>query len=338
MKEIKATVSHPQNNADLALVFHQMAECYRYMGNAEKFRAIAYENVSKILYNMREDIAVHASDTASLDAIGGIGESIAEKIIEYLHTGKIQAFEKLKKQVPFELLELMDINGFGPATLKVLHGNLKINNRDDLVAAIESNKLADLKGFGESKISNLKKALKLSDKGKRIPLADAEKIANEILKEINKIPGVQKVMIAGSIRRKKETIGDIDIVILADEQRRRKIVNKIIAMPMIIKVLAKGLTKISAILTYGNTQMDIRLVNANEYGAAMLYFTGSREHTIGLRTIAKAKDLKINEYGVYDNKTRKRLAGETEEGIYALLGLKYVPPEKRSGINELVKI
>jgi DNA polymerase (family X) len=149
------------NNAALSSIFHRMADCYRYLGNKERFRAIAYENVAKMLHNMNEDIANYATDIKSLDEIKGIGESIAEKIIEYLHTGKIRTFEQLKKQVPYELLELMDITGFGPATLKTLHEELLISKKEDLIKALETGRLNNLKGFGEKKIENMRRALKL---------------------------------------------------------------------------------------------------------------------------------------------------------------------------------
>jgi DNA polymerase (family 10) len=197
-----------QNNTTLAGIFHHMADCYRYLGNEDRFRAIAYENIARILLHMKEDIAKYATSVKELDEIRGIGESIAEKIIEYLQTGKIKTFEKLKKQVPYELLELMDVSGFGPATLKLLHDKLQINNREDLFRALEENKLADLKGFGEKKIENMKRAIKMFDGNKRMLLKDALIIGNEILDEIKKIPAVQKAVLAGSLRRKKETIGD----------------------------------------------------------------------------------------------------------------------------------
>lgn len=326
-----------QNNTVLASIFHHMADCYRYLGNEERFRAIAYENVAKTLHNMKEDIAGYATDIKTLDEIGGIGESIAEKIIEYLHTGKIKTFEKLKKQVPYELLELMDITGFGPATLKILYEKLHITNREDLIKALEMDKLQGIKGFGDKKIENMKRALKLFKESKRMLLKDAEKTGNEILNAIKKIPGVQKAELAGSLRRKKETIGDIDIVILAEPKNRKKIVNRFIELPQVEKVLAKGTTKASVVLKYENVQVDIRLVHDYEQGAAMLYFTGSKEHNIKLRTIARERGYKINEYGIFDASTNKRLAGSTEEEMYHFLNLKYIPPELRLDKGEIEK-
>lgn len=326
-----------QNNTALASIFHRMAACYRYLGKEERFRAIAYENAAKILHSMKEDIADYAADIKSLDDINGIGESIAEKIMEYLHTGKIHTFEQLKKKVPYQLLELMDIKGFGPATIKILHDRLRINNREELVKALTENKLSLLKGFGEKKIENIKRALKIGKENKRMLRADAEKIGNELLARIRTLKGVQRAELAGSLRRKKETIGDIDIVILAEPLNRKKIVSSIIALPGVGKILMQGTTKVSFVWKPGNVQVDIRLVHTYEYGAAMLYSTGSREHVIKLRTIAKEKGFKINEYGIFDAVSGKRAGGATEEEIYHFLNLRYIPPEQRMDNGEIEK-
>ncbi|MBX9781760.1 MAG: type-X family DNA polymerase [Chitinophagaceae bacterium] len=326
-----------QNNLELSSIFHQMADCYRYLGNEERFRAIAYENAAKVLHNMKEDISAYATDIKSLDAIGGIGESIAEKIMEYLHTGRIKTFEQLKKKVPFELLELMHSNGLGPATLKTLHEKLSISNRENLIQAIERDKLKTLKGFGDKKIEIIKQSLKLVKAGSRMPLAEAAKIGNEILSAVKEMPGVQKAELAGSLRRKKETVGDIDIVIVAEPKNRKGVVTKFIQLPQVAKVLAKGLTKASVVLKQNDVQVDIRLVHNYEFGAALLYFTGSKEHNVKLRTIAKQRGYKINEYGIFDAVTNKRIAGETEEGMYAFLKLRYIKPEDRLDKGETEK-
>lgn len=317
----------------LSVIFHRMADCYRYQ--EDRFRAIAYENVSKVLHNMKEDITDYAKDVKTLDAIGGIGESIAEKIIEFLQTGKIRTFEKLKKKVPYKLLELMDIKGFGPSTLRTLHDELRIRDREELIRALEEGKLTGLKGFGEKKIEGMKRSLKLFKETLRMPLREAQQTGNGMLKEIRKFPGVQKAELAGSLRRKKETIGDIDIIILAEPRDRKKIVDRFIHLPQVGKVLAKGATRASVVLKRGNVQVDIRLVHDYEYGSAMLYFTGSKEHNIRLRTRARNLGYKINEYGLFGIATGRRLAGATEEEIYSLLKLKYIPPEKRLDRGEI---
>lgn len=329
----KTSLTH---NKELAVIFRHMADCYRYIGPEERFRAIAYETASKTLSNMQEPVDTLAPDIKKLDELKGVGESIAEKIVEYLQTGQVRTFEKLKKQVPFALLELMDITGIGPATLKVLHDKLGIRTKEELIGAIESGKLATIKGFAAKKIENLKRVLKFNEGKQRMPLKTAERTGNQILNEIKKIPGVQQSVLAGSLRRRKETVGDIDIVITAEHRLWKKIIKKITQLPQVKKVLAAGQTKASIIIQ-NNVQVDIRIVNEHEFGAALFYFTGSKEHNIQLRTIAKQRGWKVNEYGVFDAKTGIRLAGKTEEEIYALFGLKYIPPEKRIGKDELAK-
>ena len=324
-----------QNNTALASIFHRMADCYRYLGSSERFRAIAYENVSKILYNMSEDISTYAGSIASLDAISGIGEGIAEKIIEYLHTGRIKTFEQLKKKVPYQLLDVMDINGFGPATLKVLHEKMKVNTKEELITALNNDALKKIKGFGEQRVEHLKRALKIFPSPYRMLLQDALKIGHEIVDAIKQMPGVDAAVLAGSLRRKKATIGDIDIIVMAHAGYRKKITDSLVRLPQVNKVLARGTTKVSLVLKKNSVQVDIRLVNADEFGAALLYFTGSKEHNIKLRTIARNKGFKINEYGIFDVHTNKKMAGATEEEMYAFLGMRYIPPEQRLDKGEI---
>jgi len=326
------------HNSELVTIFHQMASCYRFLGNEERFRAAAYDNAARTIADMNEDIALYAKNVGTLDKLKGIGESIGEKIIEYLETGKIKTHEKLKKQVPADLLGLMDINGFGPATVKMLHEKLKVNNPGDLVKVLQDGEIGKLKGFGPRKIENMMRGLKLYKESQpRIALFDARNTGNEILGELKKIPGVIKAELAGSIRRRKDTVGDVDMVIAADKKNWKKITRKFISLPQVARVLASGDTKASVLLKVSNIQVDLRVVHDYEFGAAMLYFTGSREHTIRLRTIAKERGYKINEYGLFDTKTGKRLAGDTEESIYKVLGLNYIPPEKRLGKEEIEK-
>jgi DNA polymerase (family 10) len=285
---------------------------------------------------MQEPVDTLAPDIKKLDALKGVGESIAEKIIEYLQTGKIKTFEKLKKQVPFPLLELMDIESIGPATVRLLHDKLGICTKEELGAALAADRLKNIKGIADKKIENLKKVLKLESTKRRISLKKAEKIGKNILGEIKKIPAVQRSVLAGSLRRRKETVGDIDIVITAEHKYWKKIINAITHLSQVKKILAAGQTKASIILK-NDVQVDIRIVHEHEFGAALFYLTGSKEHNIQLRILAKQRGWKINEYGVFDVKTGKRLAGKTEEEIYALFGFKYIPPEKRLGKDELKK-
>jgi len=334
---VKKGSKKTHSNKELARIFSQMADCYRYLGPDERFRANAYAGAAQTLRNMQEPVETLANDIQQLEDLKTIGKSIAEKIIEFLATGQIQTFEELKKKVPFPLLELMDIEGFGPATLRLLHDELGIKTKEELVAAIEKGKLEKVQGFASRKVEKLKQALKLDSAKKRLPLKEAERIAENLLKAIKNIDGVKQATIAGSIRRKKETIGDIDIVITADERKWTKIINTIIRLKQAEKVLVAGKTKASIILKTKQVQADIRLVHEDEYGAALFYFTGSKEHNIQLRSLAKQRGWKVNEYGVFNNKSGKKLAGKTEGEIYELFGIRFIPPEERIGGNEINK-
>ncbi|MBL7722899.1 MAG: hypothetical protein JNK27_02065 [Chitinophagaceae bacterium] len=326
-----------QTNKELAKIFSKMADCYRYLGADERFRANAYAGAAQTLRNMQEPVGKLSDDIQKLEDLKSIGKSIAEKIIEFLTTKQVQTFEELKKKVPFQLLELMDIEGFGPATLRLIHDKLGISTKEQLLVAIEKGKLENIKGFATKKIEKLKQALKLDSSKKRLPLKEAQLIADGLLKSVKRIDGVKQATIAGSIRRKKETIGDIDIVITAEESKWKKIITAITRLPQVEEIVAAGKTRASLILKTKHLQADLRIVHEDEYGAALFYFTGSKEHNIKLRSIAKQRGWKVNEYGVFDNKKGKKLAGKTEEEIYKLFEISFIPPEMRIGENELNK-
>lgn len=324
------------HNAALAGIFRQMSACYRYMGPDQRFRAIAYDNAARTIANLKEDISSYAQNLASLDALKGVGESIAEKIMEYLKTGKIQTFEDLKASVPEDLMSLMDINGFGPATIRLLHDSLGVNNRDELAAALVSGEVAQIKGFGEKRIENMKRGLKLfKEYHSRMLLPDALSIGSELQNLLTRIKQVKEILLAGSLRRRKETIGDIDIILTADRKYWKKIIATIVGFQGVARVLASGETKASFIYGPQKVQVDIRLVHDFEFGAASLYFTGSKEHNIRLRLLAKEKGWKLNEYGLFESDTEKRIAGGTEAEIYRKLGMDFIPPELREDRGEI---
>jgi DNA polymerase (family 10) len=333
---VRAEKKQP-NNKELAHIFRLMSFCYRYKGKPQQFRAIAYENAARTIEGLKDDISNYAKEKKSLEELNGIGESIAEKIIEYLATGLIKTFEQLQRQIPIELLSLMEISGMGPATVKTLHKKIGINNKDELIKAIEAGKLDRLKGFGAKKIENIKRGLKLYKEGqKRMLLSEALPIATELLEAVRKIQNVKAADIAGSLRRRKETIGDIDIIVATNQKDRRKIVQQFLAFPLIERILSKGETKASVLLKTG-IQVDMRLVSGQEYGATLLYFTGSKEHNIALRTIAEKKGYKLNEYGLFNAETNRVIASETEESLYNKLGFSFIPPELRENRGELGK-
>lgn len=307
-----------------------MADCYQYLGNEERFRANAYEAAAKMIANMSEPIDKYNHRFKELDELKSIGKSIAEKIIEYLDTGKIKAFDLLKRKVPFDLLELMEVQGIGPATVRLLHDELKVETRAALIEKIKSGYLLQVKGIKAERYKIISGALQLNSTGKRIPLAVAQKIAEELMVKIKKIKGVELATIAGSVRREKTTIGDIDIVIVADRKSHQSIIRNFLKFPMVKRVLAKGSTKASVWID-NNFQVDLRVVEESEYAAALLYFTGPKEHTILLRTLAKKRGLKLNEYGLFDSNTGKKIITQTEADIYKLLNIPFIQPGKRVG-------
>lgn len=332
-RSLKAGEAH---NKPLSRIFHDMASCYRYLGPDERFRAIAYDNAARTIDGLREDISRYADSIEHLDELKGIGESIAEKIIEYLQTGKIKTYEQLKKKVPAELVEFMDVNGMGPSTIRTLHEKLGIDSKDALILAIEKGRLSTLKGFGEKKIENIRRALKLfKESGRRYLLPEAISACTTLLALIRDIKGVEKAEAAGSLRRGKETVGDLDIIIRARPASRKSIVAAFTKLPGVARIIAAGETRASVVMKEPGIQVDIRLVSVHEYGAAMLYFTGSKEHNIKLRIMAKEKGWKINEYGLFDAVSGKRRAGDSEEEMYQKLGMPFIPPELREDRGEI---
>lgn len=312
-----------------------MSGCYRLMGTAERFRAQAYANAANTLRNMQEPVELYADSLQHLDTLTGIGESIATKILEYLATGSIAAFDELKEEVPYELVELLDVEGIGAATLKTLYQQRGIRNKEELITALQQNKLQGLAGFGSKKIMQLCKALKIKTTQQRLPYATASETAKKVIRALRMMPGIEQCTIAGSLRRKSPTIGDIDIVCEVPAQKRKRVARQLLTLPFVYQRIAAGSTRISFRMQQPDIQVDIRLVDKNSFGAALLYFTGNKEHNIELRTIARKKGWKINEYGVFEIKTGRRLAGADEAGIYQLLGFAYIEPEWRLGGREL---
>lgn len=312
-----------------------MSSIYQYMGGKQKFRAIAYAKAANTLDNLQQDISTYITND-KLKEIPHIGESIADKIKEYISSGHIKKYESLKNRMPAELLEMMDVKGFGPQTIKHIHKSLNIQTKQQLIDALQNGSLRKLKGFGERKIQNLQRSLKLYNVAEeRMLLWDALQLGKKLLGELKQLKEVEKIELAGSIRRKKETIGDIDILIAAKKSNWKKIITFFTMQPFVKQVLAKGETKASVIINDFDKQADIRIVHPEEWGAALLYFTGSKNHNVHLRTVAKNKGFKINEYGLFDAVTNKFICGETEDAVYKKLGYDWIPPEMREDNGEL---
>ena len=325
----------PSINHSLSQIFKEMSGIYKYFGRTEQFRALAYSKASRVIDGLKNDITVFIKDN-TLEDISGIGESIGEKICEYVNTGKIKKYDELKKTVPYQLLELLNVSGFGPESLRLIHNDLGIDSKEELIGALNDGRISKLKGFGNKKVENMLRGLKLFKQSEgRMLLWNALELGEGIIAELKKIKEIKHIELAGSLRRKKETIGDIDILVACNPKDRKKIITNFTTLKECKTILAKGDTKASILMENLNKQVDLRIVNENEWGAALLYFTGSKEHNIHLRSIAKEKDWKINEYGVYRIKDDKRIASDTEEEVYSSLGFQYIPPEMREDKGEI---
>ncbi len=316
-------------NKELADLFEKMADILEFKGE-NPFKISAYRKASRIIGDLTQDIE-EISEQGELKNIPGIGEGMAQKIVEYLKTGKISKFEEVRKGVSDELIAIMDIPGMGPKTLSMLHKEKGISNLTQLEKALENGSLMGLFGIGEKKIENIKRGIQLLKQSKgRMNLGAAFPIAKRIVEILRQKTGSKKIEWAGSLRRMKENIGDIDI--LATGPDKEKIVQAFTHLPEVREVLASGETKASVIVE-GGTQIDLRVVEEDSYGAALQYFTGSKGHNIHLRGIAKAKGIKINEYGVF--KRAKKVGGKAEEDVYRSLEMDWIEPELREDRGEI---
>jgi len=333
MSNEKKTAS---KNKELAKIFSRIADALELKG-ANVFRIVAYRKAARVLEDLVEGIEV-LNKQGRLVELPGIGKAIAEKINEYLSTGKMKKYKEVTKGIPNTLLDMLDIQNLGPKTLALANKKLCVKNLKDLKKVIKNGSLAKLPQMGEKKVENIKKGLDLYERAhKRLSIAVAQKIAQEIIDYIKKHTKIKDISSAGSLRRWKETIGDIDI--LTTGKNGAEIIKIFTKFPKTERVLAAGETK-SSIIVKGGIQVDLRIVEPKSYGAALQYFTGSKAHNIKLRNIAKSKRLKLSEYGVFSLrdtgvKGKKMVAGKTEEEVYKILGLAYVPPELREDRGEV---
>jgi DNA polymerase (family 10) len=316
-------------NKELADLFAKMADILEFR-NENPFKISAYRRASRVLGDLTQDIH-EITESGELKKVPGIGEGMAQKIEEYLKTGKISKYEEVKKGIADELIAMMEIPGMGPKTLAMIHREKGISNLSGLEKAIEDGSLMDLPGMGEKKAENIKRGIDLLKASKgRMNLGVAFPLAKRIVETLREKTGSKKIEWAGSLRRMRENIGDIDI--LATGSNHEKIVHAFTHLPEVKEVLASGETKASVIVE-GGVQIDIRVVEENSYGAALQYFTGSKGHNIHLRGIAKAKGIKINEYGVF--KGEKKIGGKEEKDVYKILGMDWIEPELREDRGEI---
>ena len=320
-------------NSEISAIFREITKILEIKGD-NPFRIRAYERAAQNIDGLTEGIEDFIRDDRLTD-IPGIGKDLADKIKEYVSTGRIKAYEDLKKKIPGGLLDLLNIPSIGPKTAKLLYEKLKIKDISGLEKAIQRNKLQGIFSIKEKTVENILKGIEILKRGrKRMTLAQAVQVADEFVGALKKLPAVKKISVAGSLRRQKETVRDIDILMIS--RKPKKIMDVFTGLPDVATVLAKGETKAS-VRTKDDVQVDCRVEEDKSFGAALLYFTGSKNFNIKLRQIAIKKGLKLNEYGLFRN--GKFVCGRSEEEMFKSLGLPYIEPELRedSGEIELAK-
>ena len=313
-------------NQEIAKILYEIADLLEIEG--VEFKPRAYRKAAQNIESLSIDIE-ELYEENKLEKIPGVGKSIAEKIKEYIETGKVKKLDELRKKIPVDIESLSNVEGLGPKMIKTLYEKLGVKNISDLEKVAKEGKIRKLKGFGEKIEKKIIENIEIARTRKhRLLLGFVLPEANAIIEELK--PYVNKIDLAGSIRRRKETIGDIDILAVSDNVE--KVMDVFTGMKRVEKILAKGMTKSSVRLKSG-AQVDLRVVENESFGSALQYFTGSKEHNVELRKIAIKNGYKLNEYGLF--KGEERIAGEDEEGVYEALGMKWIPPELRENRGEI---
>jgi len=320
----------PVQNSEIANIFYTTADLLEIEG-ANPFRVRAYRDAARTIEGHPRRIHKMIESGQPVDEIAGIGEDLAKKIKEIVETGNLRFFEELRSRTPDTLIKLLDISGLGPKRVQQLYHELDITNIQELKEAIELGNVEKLEGFGPKTAENIHKALKTETfQEERTCLDIAEQFIEPLVDYLREIDGVENVVVGGSYRRRKPTVGDLDIIAISNEGD--PVSEAFIKYDSVHKVLSQGETKTSVKLRSG-LQVDLRVVPKESYGAALLYFTGSKAHNIHLRNIAVDEGLKINEYGVFDGD--ERILGATEEEIYQHFGIPYIEPELRKDTGEI---
>jgi len=329
-------------NDDLSAMFEEFANLLQVL-DANKFKVLALQKVARALSTMTDVIAELAQTKGALEAIEGIGAASAAKIREYLATGRIAELEEARTQVPAGLLELLFINGVGPKTTSVLWKERGVVDKATLKTKLSSGELEGIRGFGPKKLQALGEALTLSETAAaRILLGEALPLAELVAERMRAVPGVQRVAFAGSVRRGRDTIGDIDVLCASKDPALAHETFRTLAH--VQKILTSGETKTSIVTKHG-IQIDLRTLPEASFGAALMYFTGSKEHNIKLRERAIAMGYRLNEYGLFTDDGQDApqhrgvtpIVSATEEEVYAALKVSYVPPELREDHGEFTQ-
>jgi DNA polymerase (family 10) len=320
----------PVHNSEIADIFETLADLLAVQGD-NPFRIRAYRNAARVIRGNSRSMADLLRDGEDLSELQGIGKDLAGKIATIIETGRLPLLEEVATRTPKALSELMKIEGLGPKRVTRLHDELRIRSINDLEKALASGKIRGLPGFGEKTENLIRQRLeRLSTAERRIRLADAEDLAQPLVEYLESIEGVKEVTVAGSFRRRRETVGDLDIVVTA--ARGSPVMQRFVEYDEVAEVVSQGGTRATVRLRHG-LQVDLRVVPQVSYGAALYYFTGSKAHNIAVRKLAAGRKLKLNEYGLFRGK--ERIAGRTEREILGKLRLPFIPPELREDRGEI---
>jgi DNA polymerase (family 10) len=318
-------------NIEIAKLFNEIAD-FLEIKDDNPFRIRAYRRAAQAIEGLPEDIAAIAERGTLLD-VPGIGKDLAAKIQEVLAKGTVEYLEDLRKEIPAGVIDLMGIHGVGPRTAKLLYEQVGVDSVERLEELARAHKLAGLPGIKAKTEENILKGIAVWRSGReRMPLGRALVLAEAILGDLRRLKAVDQIQAAGSLRRMKETVKDIDILVTSAEPVR--VMAAFIGLPNLAEVLAHGDTK-SSVRLRENIQVDLRVVEPDCFGAALQYFTGSKQHNIRVRELAQRRGLKVSEYGVFNEKNNRRVAGKTEAEVYRAVGLPFIPPELREDGGEI---
>ena len=320
-------------NEEIAAVFENIAGLLE-LKNELVFKILAYQRAARTIDNLPVQLAQYVSEGKDLQQLSSIGEAIAKKIEELITTGNLRYYEELKAEFPPGVLKLMDVPGIGPKTAMKVCQELGVSSVEDLEKAAEAGTLAELPGLGQKSTENILRHIRfLRSKERRIPIGRALPVAEEVMAALReRCPGIHKMSPAGSLRRLQETIGDVDIMGTAEDPEA--VIDAFVRLPMVVEVLVRGPKKASVYVQAG-MQVDLRLVPDEQFGALIQYFSGSKGHNIVLRDYANRMGLSLSEYGIRHIKADRMEHFADEESFYARLGLQYVPPELREGMEEV---
>jgi DNA polymerase (family 10) len=320
----------PVHNIDIASVFDEIADFLEIEGE-NPFRIRAYQNAARTIRGLGAELKDMVADNEDLTLLPGIGKELAAKIHEILETGTAKALIKLQARIPKTVIEILRLPNLGPKRVRVLYHDLKIETLQQLSQAARKGHIRALDGFGEKTENAILEAIEAqAQKEKRFKVAEAKPYVETLIEYLQGVPGVKDVVAAGSYRRSRETVGDLDLLVTA--RKGSPVMDRFVEYDEVKNVLSKGATRSSIVLRCG-LQVDVRRVAQASFGAALQYFTGSKSHNIAIRRLGQQRGLKINEYGVF--RFEKRVAGKTEASVYRTVDLPYIPPELRENRGEI---